>query len=305
MIAIGGERMFNILKTTLESKKLEKLGSELKKNITESSIEKLWFCNSFSSENGLWDYKTCKDYKSYVYLISSQIRDAIIKYYLLDNGYLSKLVIKRKQLICNDEYGDLVVEDWLKEVKKFTVKRREKIHDYLINETPQVLVDALIETKNWGYYTYSEDFLVDEIWDTVEDVVAFADCDEMYDDESETITDPYEYERFIARKLCELGWDAYSTTGSGDQGADVVAEKFGIKFVIQCKLYGKPVGNKAVQEVSSARDYYDADGSAVVTNQGYTKSARQLAESQSVWLLHDSELEAFSHSIDNMITSDS
>lgn len=297
--------MFNILKATLESKKLEKLGSELKKNITESSIEELWFCNSFSSENDLWDYNTCKDYESYVYLIGNQIRHAIIKHYLLDNGYLSKLVIKRKQLICNDEYGDLVVEDWLREVKKFTVKRREKIHNHLINETPQVLADALIKTNNWDDYSYSADILIEEIWHTVEDVVSVAEYDDAYDYEPETITDPYEYERFIARKLCELGWDAYSTTGSGDQGADVVAEKFGIKFVIQCKLYGKPVGNKAVQEVSSARDYYGAAGSAVVTNQGYTKSARQLAESQSVWLLHDSELEFFSDSIDNMINADS
>ncbi|MEM0515148.1 restriction endonuclease [Pseudoalteromonas sp. YIC-827] len=113
--------------------------------------------------------------------------------------------------------------------------------------------------------------------------------------------DPYEYEKIVAHQLCELGWTAYSTSGSGDQGADVVAEKYGLRFVIQCKLYSQPVGNKAVQEVSSARDYYEAFGAAVVTNNDYTKSAKQLAESQDVWLLHDSMLDEWSYAVDQMI----
>ena len=72
--------------------------------------------------------------------------------------------------------------------------------------------------------------------------------------------------------------------------ADVIIEKYGYKFVVQCKLYNQPVGNKAVQEVTSAQSYYEAVGAVVVTNNEYTKSARQLAESQNVWLLHDSQL---------------
>ena len=65
-------------------------------------------------------------------------------------------------------------------------------------------------------------------------------------------------------------------------------QKEGFTYVVQCKLYNQPVGNKAVQEVTSAQAYYEAIGAVVITNNDYTKSARQLAESQNVWLLHGS-----------------
>ena len=110
------------------------------------------------------------------------------------------------------------------------------------------------------------------------------------EDINESICSPYEYETSITNAFSNLGWIAFQTKGSGDQGADVIIEKYGYKFVVQCKLYNQPVGNKAVQEVTSAQSYYEAVGAVVVTNNEYTKSARQLAESQNVWLLHDSQL---------------
>lgn len=167
------------------------------------------------------------------------------------------------------------------------------------DKTPQVLKDSLVDTEMWDNYIFEDEVLTAEMWECIDEIIYFQ-IDEP-DSELGTVEDPYEYEHLIARKLCELGWDAYPTSGSGDQGADVVAEKLGVRFVIQCKLYSQPVGNKAVQEVSSARDFYDAAGAVVVTNNDYTKSARQLAESQTVWLLHDSQLEDFTNSVDEMI----
>ena len=38
----------------------------------------------------------------------------------------------------------------------------------------------------------------------------------------------------------------------GDQGADLILKTPGIIYVVQAKFYGKPVGNKAVQEVVAA-----------------------------------------------------
>jgi len=79
-------------------------------------------------------------------------------------------------------------------------------------------------------------------------------------------------------------------------------QKEGFTYVVQCKLYNQPVGNKAVQEVTSAQAYYEAIGAVVITNNDYTKSARQLAESQNVWLLHDSQLAEWNSLIDDIIT---
>ena len=67
-------------------------------------------------------------------------------------------------------------------------------------------------------------------------------------------------------------------------------KKKGITLAIQCKYYSKPVGNKAVQEVSAGQVYYKADYAAVVSNNTYTKSARQLAQNCNVLLLNIRDL---------------
>ena len=105
------------------------------------------------------------------------------------------------------------------------------------------------------------------------------------------LSSPLEYEKEIANKLKELDFNARATKGSGDQGADVLANKNGVKFAIQCKMYSKPVGNKAVQEANTARDFYKCDYAVVVTNAGFTKSARQVANACNVILLNEKQLD--------------
>jgi restriction system protein len=83
------------------------------------------------------------------------------------------------------------------------------------------------------------------------------------------------------------------TKGSGDQGADVIAEKGGIRVVVQCKWYSQPVGNAAVQEAYAAKAHERTDYAFVVTNNAYTKSAKQLAASTGVGLLHANDLRDF------------
>ncbi|MFG5120485.1 restriction endonuclease [Methylorubrum sp. POS3] len=102
---------------------------------------------------------------------------------------------------------------------------------------------------------------------------------------------PLEFELWCSQVLKELGWQVRTTKTTGDQGADIVAEKDGKSLVIQCKLYSAPVGNKAVQEAYSAQRHYAARASAVVTNAGFTRSAQELAASTGVILMHHSQLE--------------
>ncbi|MBL7232326.1 restriction endonuclease [Komagataeibacter oboediens] len=105
--------------------------------------------------------------------------------------------------------------------------------------------------------------------------------------------DPIAYERYCAERLRACGWDAHATPPGGDQGADVIATRGRTRLVVQCKLYRNAVGNEAVQQISAARLHYQADVAAVVSNADYTTSARQLAQSNHVALLHHDELPAF------------
>ena len=101
--------------------------------------------------------------------------------------------------------------------------------------------------------------------------------------------DGHAFEKWVAEALIGFGWTAKVTSGSGDQGIDVIAEKNGQKLGIQCKLYSSAIGNKAVQEAHAGKAYYSADAVAVLSNAAYTSSAKDLAKVTGVQLLshHD------------------
>ena len=65
-----------------------------------------------------------------------------------------------------------------------------------------------------------------------------------------------------------------------------------MRLVVQCKRYGKPVGNGAVQEIAAAMRYWSGDMAVVVSNAGFTPAARKLAAATGVELLHHDDLAA-------------
>lgn len=96
----------------------------------------------------------------------------------------------------------------------------------------------------------------------------------------------YKYEHYVAKYLRKNGFKkVYVTKASGDYGADIIANKFGSRYVIQCKYYSHTVGLKAVQEVVAAKKHYKCNKSMVVTNNTYTRAARILAKENKVILL--------------------
>ncbi|SHJ98440.1 Restriction endonuclease [Roseomonas rosea] len=101
---------------------------------------------------------------------------------------------------------------------------------------------------------------------------------------------PRQFEQHCADTLAAHGWTVSVGRGSGDQGVDVLARKGKRSVVLQCKLYNRPVGNKAVQEALAGRGYAGADGAAVVSNAPYTAAAHALAARVGVLLLHVSDL---------------
>lgn len=87
-----------------------------------------------------------------------------------------------------------------------------------------------------------------------------------------------EFEDYCARLLAGNGFvEVEVTKSSGDYGIDILAEKEGVTYAVQCKRYTAPVGVKAVQEAYAGRDYYDRMVGAVMTNQYFTKPAAEAA----------------------------
>lgn len=112
-----------------------------------------------------------------------------------------------------------------------------------------------------------------------------------------SLSNGYAFEQYIADLLERLEYENIKTTQpSNDYGVDILAEKNGIIYAIQCKMYSYPVGNKAIQEVVSGKNFYDAHVAVVATNSVFTKNAKDLARSNNV-LLWDK------HVLEKMISS--
>ena len=94
-----------------------------------------------------------------------------------------------------------------------------------------------------------------------------------------------EFEFYCADLLQDSGFQNVRVTReSGDFGIDVLAEREGISYAIQCKRYSDLVGIKAVQEAYAGRDLYDCMVGVVMTNQYFSKPAIQAAQKLKILL---------------------
>lgn len=103
----------------------------------------------------------------------------------------------------------------------------------------------------------------------------------------------HDFEYYCAELLRQRGFQEVEVTrGSGDYGIDILAEKDGISYAIQCKCYTAPVGVKAVQEAYAGRDYYDRMVGVVLTNQYFTQPAVEAAKKLKIVLWDRGYLES-------------
>ena len=94
-----------------------------------------------------------------------------------------------------------------------------------------------------------------------------------------------EFEAYVALVLADNGFKHVALTkGSGDQGVDILAERNGKTYAVQCKNYEGSVGNFAVQEAYTGAQFYGCDKAAVICPGEFTRGAKELAQSTGVLL---------------------
>ncbi len=182
------------------------------------------------------------------------------------DDHITTLDIKRGNSI--DDYGQVKYDQWLKEKEYFitNVLKRQLDLDEVLNFISENTLISCIDKRLDEY----------EVKNIVSD---------YYDD-----MDPYIYEQFCAQLLNQNSWQTCVTKKSGDQGADIIAKKNNDKIVIQCKKHNKPVGNKSVQEIYAAKEFYKATRGIVVSNNVFTRSAKLLAKKLNIDLLNHKDL---------------
>ena len=95
----------------------------------------------------------------------------------------------------------------------------------------------------------------------------------------------HDFEHWCANLLKRNGFiNVEVTQASNDQGVDVLAEKDGVRYAVQCKCYSSDLGNTPVQEVNTGKAIYHCHVGAVMTNRYFTSGAKEAAEATGVLL---------------------
>ncbi len=99
-----------------------------------------------------------------------------------------------------------------------------------------------------------------------------------------------EFEEYLGLLYKKRGYKVMLTPATNDYGADLIIEKKNHRSVIQAKRYKSNVGEAAVQQAISARQYYDCDDAMVVTNSMFTEAAKTLAGKCDIMLIDRTKL---------------
>ncbi len=182
------------------------------------------------------------------------------------------LIMNWRSTVRVDEYGKINLNEWRVEVRRFLESIDFDCRD-LTREEAEQHVTAVIRSDVGGLPS-----------------AARLNTTGEYQSPFVGVTDALEFEAACAEVLQSIGWSARLTSGSGDQGVDVIAQRGDSRIAVQCKMYGKPVGNKAVQEAYAGMAYANANIAAVVAPNGFTRAARELAHRTGVYLLSPEDL---------------
>lgn len=104
--------------------------------------------------------------------------------------------------------------------------------------------------------------------------------------------DGEDFEELLAMIFRQRGLKVTKTKKSHDYGADLLVSTKDEVIAIQCKLYyNRSVSNSAVQEIATAREFYQASRAVVITNSRFTRPAEILADKIGVKLIDRQSLQ--------------
>ena len=226
------------------------------------------------------------------------------------------LLEERKRLKSIDAYGNENLKRWFgkppinkKEIKLDLSQNgygfKEGIPYFWFREILKSFESIDIFFSKWEHYIRINPIIWDEILGKdrklqFEDWYLFIAS--MVEKSCINLIDEYKYENNLNNQkgiafenqcmeiLISKGWRVEETPKSGDQGIDLIASIEKYRLCIQCKDHKKPIGNKAVQEVSAGKKYWNGTHAILVSQSGYTKSAYKLAAANNVLLISTLEL---------------
>ncbi|HEY2589515.1 MAG TPA: restriction endonuclease [Tepidisphaeraceae bacterium] len=222
----------------------------------------------------------------------------------LATAHLTALLAQRRRKVFSDAYGRVIYDDWLNELRYFvSTTVGPKLDQRALENWCVACANIRRLALNCGSDgSGGADFEVIPAGEEGRELVqrlmrCVGEFVEPHVSEmcphADAVVDPADFELLCQEMLRQAGWDARRIGGGGDQGADIIASRNGMMAVFQCKLYAEAVGNSAVQEVHAAKSFYRANLAAVIARNGYTRAAKQVADSIGVFLLDVNDIPNF------------
>ena len=186
-------------------------------------------------------------------------------------------------------YPMAIFPDDMKDEEGNRMKSFDEILDTLLNSKKALASNALFPTEQ---AELTPDELFGNIFGTKTEskpkVQTLIDIDRL---------NPNLFEATIAALYSKQGFKVYLTPYSNDKGVDVVVLKNGENYLIQVKQTKSLVGNEAIQEICTAKNYYEDKfkeqfNLLTITNNDYSSSAVILAKSNNIKLLNRRHLES-------------
>lgn len=103
--------------------------------------------------------------------------------------------------------------------------------------------------------------------------------------------DPREFEEYIAELFKALGYENINLTpASNDKGIDILMEKNGKRYAVQCKKYKGVVGSPAIQTFIGAMEHAQANHGFFITTSTFSIEAEKMASDHPVELVDNIKL---------------
>lgn len=185
-------------------------------------------------------------------------------------------------------YPMAIFPDEMKDDSGNRIKSFDEILDTLLNNKKALASNTLFPTEQ---AEITPDELFGNIFETKNESkstpLTMADMDKL---------NPNLFEASIAALYKKQGFEIYLTPYSNDKGVDVVVQKNDENYLIQVKQTKSIVGNDAIQEICTAKNYYENIFHnnfqlLTVTNNEYSSSAKILAQSNNIKLYNRLQLE--------------
>lgn len=105
---------------------------------------------------------------------------------------------------------------------------------------------------------------------------------------------PNDFEEYVAKQFQKLGFRTQLTQKTGDGGIDIIAQFDGVifqgKYLIQCKLWNKNVGEQPIRDLYGVIQSEKALKGIVVTSSDFSSKAREFAKGKNIELINGDTL---------------